>query len=308
MGSQRGTAAVLAALAMAFLAGVAALAVDVGALALEKSALQVAADLAALAGAQQLPEDPGGAQAAATRYLMENGVAPGEILAVTVGNGGRDLQVRAARQVPLYFARALGFAAARLEVAATARALPVAAVPRLVPWGIEGGQPLAFGREYALKWGRPQPESRCCRGNYQILDLTGTMTVEQYTDWVADDYKGSTFRVSQRLTTRTGTLGSHTERGIERRRQRAAGYNCSLPEPDPDCPLIVIAAMVQSFVDLSGRGQVQVLGFARFLITRTEPDTSGNVTVYGVYLSRLEVFAVSPAAGEFGMKGVVLVR
>ena len=71
--NERGQAIVLTVLALVVLLGMAALVLDVGAWFHQKRHLQATADAAALAGAQLLPSNPGGAQTQAVSYGGKNG-------------------------------------------------------------------------------------------------------------------------------------------------------------------------------------------------------------------------------------------
>lgn len=304
---QGGSTLIMVAVAVMVLLGIGALVTDVALALVHRQELQQAADLAALAGAQELPENPDAAVAVATSYLLENGIGPGEVGNIHTDRENREIDVRVRRSLPLALARLLGFGQVQVSARATAAAYPVAEASRVVPWGQEA-QDLVYGREYRLKWRAPDPSGGCCHGNYQILNLTGSMRPNQYEEWVASDYDGPPIRAGQRVLTRTGTLGNHTVQGLERRKERNPDADCTPPAPDPDCPLIVTVPVVRSFVDINGVGEVEVLGFARFLVTRTEPDISGNVAVYGVYLTDWAELPASPAGRYFGLTNISLVR
>ena len=77
--SEAGQAAVLSVVFMAALLGAVALVLDVGSWFRAQRATQSAADAAALAGAQELPESTGLASAIATQYLTANGGGDGAI-------------------------------------------------------------------------------------------------------------------------------------------------------------------------------------------------------------------------------------
>ena len=78
VGSERGQAAVLTVIFIAALLGAVAMVLDVGSWFRAQRATQSAADAAALAGAQALPEEPGTANALATQYLDTNGGGAGD--------------------------------------------------------------------------------------------------------------------------------------------------------------------------------------------------------------------------------------
>src|SRR3989304_6214559 len=81
--SERGQALVLAALAMLVILGFAAMAIDVGYWFSQKREVQKAVDAAALAGAQELPDDSVLAETVAREYLTKNGVTDTDTISVT---------------------------------------------------------------------------------------------------------------------------------------------------------------------------------------------------------------------------------
>ncbi len=70
--AEQGAVLVLAAAGMVVVMGAAAMTVDVGLLVHERANVQKATDAGALAGAQLLPDNPGGAQAMAMQYTLKN--------------------------------------------------------------------------------------------------------------------------------------------------------------------------------------------------------------------------------------------
>ncbi|HEU4399914.1 MAG TPA: pilus assembly protein TadG-related protein [Actinomycetota bacterium] len=157
---ERGSVAVLVALALTVLLGLAALAVDVGLSWAVRAEAQTAADAAALAGASGLPAGPAGAVAAVRQYLDANvpGLADrpadpnwplngtdddGEVVCWTLPGsppapgagcppGSNALQVTTPPiSVRYAFASVLGPAAHPIRALAAATAGPLAAVPGL---------------------------------------------------------------------------------------------------------------------------------------------------------------------------------
>src|SRR3990172_4760299 len=116
---EKGQVTTLAAVFMLSVLGLGALVVDAGAWFQTHRAAQAAADAAALAGAQALPEDPAGARALALAYANENGggLAPGD---VTVAPLAESLRVQVDRQAPTFFSRVLGFEEFTVSAAAAA--------------------------------------------------------------------------------------------------------------------------------------------------------------------------------------------
>ena len=279
------------ALVITFLLGIAAVSVDIGVLMVQKRSLQGAADLAAMAGVQELPQVPADAQAMARAYLLENSVASGEIAGITVESGNTELVVSVARSAPLYFARVFGQQATLVEARARARVLAHRRYPDLVPWGLPD-RPYVVGKEYELKQGAGD-ESKPSAGNYQIIYLEKHMNGPQYQDWVANGYDGAPVQIGDLIPPHTGALGNNTLAAIGEREARAAGYNCTYPNYEPRCPMLVTVVVVDGF----GPGKsdpLEVVGFAQFLLLRAEPDNPGRATIYGIYLGPLDLSELDP--------------
>jgi hypothetical protein len=115
--SERGQALVLAALAMVVVLGFAAMAIDVGYWYSQKREVQNAVDAAALAAAQELPDDPNAAEAVALDYLDRNGVsqAGGDTVSITFRDSDPDppdewdsIVIEVERPAQAWFARVFG--------------------------------------------------------------------------------------------------------------------------------------------------------------------------------------------------------
>src|SRR5204862_2242516 len=107
--SERGQAFVLAAVAMVMCMGMAALVLDVGNWFRDKRRLQGTADAAALAGAQQLPDDSAGAASQAMSYANRNGgdVAGGDIVITSQYQPNDTITVTGRRNDPGIFTKVI---------------------------------------------------------------------------------------------------------------------------------------------------------------------------------------------------------
>ena len=109
--------------ALVLLIGMAAFVVDVGSWLRADRRVQQVADAAALAGAQQLPTNPGAATSDAKDYATRNGgPAPAT---VTVGNGKEtndSITVEVREATPGFFAKVFGIKTVEVAARATARA------------------------------------------------------------------------------------------------------------------------------------------------------------------------------------------
>jgi hypothetical protein len=121
--NERGQAIVLMVIALAVLTGMAALVLDVGIWMRTDRRLQATADAAALAGAQKLPADVGGAKALAQTYANQNGgdVLGSDITVTSTYNANDTISVKAAKTEPGIFSKVLGINSASISANAKAR-------------------------------------------------------------------------------------------------------------------------------------------------------------------------------------------
>jgi Flp pilus assembly protein TadG len=120
--NERGQALVLTVLSLVVLMGMCALVLDVGAWFHQKRHLQATADAAALAGAQLLPTNPGGAQTQAVSYGSKNGggVAGADVTITSSRAPDDTISVKAHKTNNGIFSRVAGVM--NVNIAATAKA------------------------------------------------------------------------------------------------------------------------------------------------------------------------------------------
>jgi len=142
--NERGQAVALMVVSMVVLLGMAALVVDAGAWWRDKRRLQGTADAAALAGAQQLPNDPSGARTMAMNYANQNGgdVAGADITVSTSSAANDTMTVTARRNDPGFFSNILGIGSANISARAKARVGPPAAARFVAPMVVSCDHPL----------------------------------------------------------------------------------------------------------------------------------------------------------------------
>lgn len=142
--SERGQAFVLAAVAMVMCMGMAALVLDVGNWFRDKRRLQGTADAAALAGAQQLPDDSAGAASQAMSYANRNGgdVAGADIVITSQYQPNDTITVTGRRNDPGIFSKVIAIPGADLTAKATARVGPPAQALHVAPMVVYCGHSL----------------------------------------------------------------------------------------------------------------------------------------------------------------------
>ncbi len=160
MRREHGQAAVLTILFLTVLLCSAAAVIDVGSWMREDRDTQRAADAAALAGAQALPENQGTAQALALEYAGENGggVLAGDVSFSTTVLAGDTISVDVDRSADSFFAKIVGIDS--VEVGSTAKAR--AGVPSEARWaapiGVDRLHPLLNCSPVLKCFGSSQPD------------------------------------------------------------------------------------------------------------------------------------------------------
>lgn len=134
---ERGSVIIMVAMAMVVMVGIAALAVDVGYLYMQKTKMQNGVDAAALAGATALT-NTGEAENRADHYAQLNGLEPGKLLAAFSKNNQR-LDLTYIDTFNTFFARVLGIDSVEIKVAAAAE---LAGPGQAFEYAIFSGSPL----------------------------------------------------------------------------------------------------------------------------------------------------------------------
>jgi hypothetical protein len=140
--NERGQAAVVTVIFLVALLGAFALVLDVGSWFRAQRATQSAADAAALAGAQELPESPGTASSFASQYLGTNGGGAGVITFSTKNLANDTISVGVTRQAPGVFAKIFGIDSVDVHAHASARSGGIDAAQYAAPIAVDRAHPL----------------------------------------------------------------------------------------------------------------------------------------------------------------------
>jgi Flp pilus assembly protein TadG len=150
MKKENGQSLVLVALLMVVILGFAALAIDVGMMSVAKDDLQISADSAALAGAQELPYHPDQAKTVAQNYVTSNGLS-NDKTTITIGENNKSITVKVTRAENMSFARVLGVNAITGSAIATASIGVAASVPWIVPFVIAKPEAFYYDKVYVMR-------------------------------------------------------------------------------------------------------------------------------------------------------------
>ncbi|MBM3704945.1 MAG: hypothetical protein FJW66_00325 [Actinobacteria bacterium] len=270
---EKGAVAVVVALLLIGIVGMLAYVIDTGSIYQERGDLQSVADAAALAGVQELPENPAIAVQTAIDYADVNGfeIFPSDITVTQTFVENDTIVIRAVDvDRPLFFAGVIGRDTVTVGATATAIIGSPAKVSGIVPWGFTSNN-YTPGTEYTLKYGSP-PEPG--PGNFGALRIDGG-GASVYRDTIIN---GSTAPLStgQWLNPETGNMSGPTRQGtgdrIYQQENNAmdsfgilteqVGNVYELIQPDSQ---YIIVPWVTSFGN--GSDPVQILGFMQFVIT-----------------------------------------
>jgi len=296
----KGSAIVAFAAALLVIVGFISLTVDIGLAINEKARVANATDSAALAGAQELPDNVENAVNVAKEYAVKNGMDPNSVV-VEILEEGHAISVSSKKEVAYFFARALGIDKGEVNAKAVAKVLPVSGVLSGVrPFAIES-QNLSFGEQYMLKEGGGDGSS----GNYGALSLGG-MGASNYWYNIVNGYEGE-LRVGDYISTEPGNMSGPTESGINTLiRECNHCPECTFDKYEPDCARIVTVVIVDS-LDVNGREDVKIVGFASFFLEGVAG--SGNESIVtGRFIRTMTQGELSEGQKDYGLRGIKLVN
>ncbi|SET59785.1 Putative Flp pilus-assembly TadE/G-like [Natronincola peptidivorans] len=293
---EKGSAIILVALGLTVFMGVSAVVLDAGLLYIAKSQLSNGVDAAVLAGAQELPFFPEKAVDAARVYGIANDLREEEIN-IEVYDNDRILKVSAERNIAFFFARFIGFSDSMVRADAVAQVAPIAGVNGAVPLGIEDFN-FQFNEEYTLKVGAGESEE----GWFGALALGGSGS-KTYEENLTDGYEGI-IRVGDVLDVETGNMSNPTKRAIDFRIEKCNHIPyCTAASFHPACPRLLKVPIIQEV----GHKQVQVMGFAMFLVDEVEGQGTDNF-ITGRFIKTVSEGEIDFDGSDYGLYGVKLTQ
>lgn len=306
--NDRGSIVVIVAGALIMLLGFTALVTDIGMMDYHKSKLQNACDAAALAGAQELPDDTTEAESVATQYAVNNGVTNPTI---TFDEDNHKIIVQGQEEVAFFFARALGINKGDVSAKAAAIVAPINEVySGLRPFGVEVKEDeFVKGEQVVLKTGAHRNK----KGNFHPIGL-------EYNDKNsgADVYEnnikyGTTrgYAVGDFVDTETGNMSGPTKEGIDYVINLCKHTpKCTWQSYKTDCPRLITVPLIVPDSDKDkngGKMTVKIVGFARFFLEGCAEDGE-KAEVTGRFIQEITVGGTDPGQSDFGLMGVTLVE
>jgi hypothetical protein len=269
--NEQGSVLIIVAVSFVVLLGLVALVVDIGLLYSQRESLVRAVTAAALAGVQKLPDDPDLAETVGLEYARLNGIEAQDEL--TAEATDEEIGVRTRRKVPMQFAQVFGLKTLPVSASAKARVGAVKRISGAVPFGVVK-QNFVFGQEYTLKFGSESSEN-VYSGNFGALALGGT-GASNYRKNICEGC-GLSLEVGDWVPTETGNMNGPTKQGVDERVRGCMHVpSCTYDNFVPGCPRFAIVPVIDS-LEVNGRGEVKIVGFAAFFITGAR---GGEVTGY----------------------------
>jgi Flp pilus assembly protein TadG len=194
--SETGQAFVISVVWMVALLGMAGLVVDVGSWYRSQRELQADADAAALAGAQELPDDTSTAGAQAQNYASKNGfsLAPGAISYSGVAVPNDSITVKVKRPAPTFFSKVFGINSVDVDVKATAKNSLLGSAKYVAPITVNIAHPMISGHNcpcFDVPTTLPL-DKRGAPGAFGLLDLDNGKGngASMLGNWILNGYDG----------------------------------------------------------------------------------------------------------------------
>lgn len=294
--NSRGAAQILLAFMMTAILGSAALVADIGVALAAKTDFSNGLDAAALAGGQELPADASKARTVATQYLIANDIDPADVL-INITENNTLLVLRGTTRVSNHFARVLGVpetvvgASAAVKVGAA-----ISANGGLRPLAI-ADQPLVYGQTVVLK----EEGGDGTNGNYGAVTFDSSYGACVFRDRLLHGYNGEV-RVGDIIETEPGNMASSisTVNEVIDSDPYATFSNYSRNSQR------VWTIPVLRDWDVSGRDEVQVVGFAQFFIDSIAKK-SGKAEITGKFIKFTTNGEIGETQTDYGVYGVKMI-
>ncbi len=313
---ESGQTIVLFVVAASVLLGFTALTVDVGLMAMQKSDLQKTADAAALAGAQELPDNVSAAKTVAKAYAVANGNAD-DIVTVSIPMDNLSINVKIESTVPMHFAGILGHKTSQKSADATAKVGIAASVPWIVPFVVSKPDNFNYDNIYVMRmYGKgPYPNGYNYPSDYRNstayktypttkpypyqfdymnvkIEASSNPSVEfqDYLNYLKNGYK-KTFSVSQKMLYYAPSSGG--QQSVDTFATRIANDpNTDYKKAKIGDSRVMLIPIVSELLARNAQEntKVTIIGFVGFYLSSIHKNTYGNTFWFeGRFLKDLNI-------------------
>lgn len=292
---EKGSVSILVMLMMIVLLASTGAVIDVGIVLVNRTQLSNAMDYAALAGAQELPDNISDAKAVASDYLIENNVNPSDVT-ITVAVDGKSISITGNREVKYTFLRILGLDGT--SVSAQSKVILGAANSikgGLRPFAVEDF-PYAYGAEVILKQGAGDGY----HGNYGVVALGGS-GASIYEANALYGYSG-TVTIGDEINTEPGNMANVSNQ----LQTYINGISDTFDNHTRKSDRLWTVPLVDSLEE-NGRGTVVVSGFAQVYV-ETIQKRSGQIQITARFIKFVVNGDIDTSVVDHGTYGVKLVN
>jgi Flp pilus assembly protein TadG len=307
---ESGVVAIVMGIAMVAIVGILAYVIDTGSVYVARRSMQTAADAAALAGAQELPENPNVAIQVALDYIEMQGISANSTVVsiekTYVSNDTIKVTVSDTDK-KTFFAGIFGINSVNVGATATAMIGSPSEITGAVPWAVLQGTYIP-GVEYNLKYDSPDLGP----GNFGAVSIDGR-GASTYRHCI--EYGSTTpLHIGSKIETEPGNMAGPTSQGTSARiydhpnnqfdtfSQLTEQVGSVYKLVDPDSQFIIVP-IVDNFPN--GRKEITVVGFLKFVITYLSGSTvKGTLINYAMADDGSDIGAINST----GFRAIRLIK
>ena len=321
---ESGNVAVLVALMMVILLGSTALVTDVGVEFAAKQKLWNALDAGALSGVEEIFNGAAAARSTAVQYVQQNG---GSVSSINVNTATETITLDGQQNVPLYFARVLGYQSANISLQVQAQAGTLVSGTGIAPIAVVE-QNFAYGQTYTLSIGAGQSGSSESEnesdgndgnpkdsssggdgssdnqaygsGNYGYLALGGA-GAQQFSQNLMYGFSG-VLSVGEQVQTEPGDMSGPVSQAVSYRMQQGEGWTFATAADG--CPRVLLLPVVNT-LNVNGKSSITIVGFAAFYLDGLQ-GSGGHQQIVGRFLQMVVPGTIGQGT-NFGLYGVRLI-
>ncbi|OJV66902.1 MAG: hypothetical protein BGO41_04260 [Clostridiales bacterium 38-18] len=270
-------------------------AIDMGRIVIDRAKLSNALDYAALAGAQELPDDPEAAKAEARAYLVDNGIDP-TLISINISEDRKTIELKGTKELQFTFIRIMGFEKTNVVGSSKVILGAVKSVKGgLRPFAVEDFD-YSYGTVITLK----QEGGDGYHGNYGVVALGGTGS-GNYESNALYGYKGE-IAIGDEIQTEPGNMANVSNALKE--------YINSIPDTfnnfNRDSKRLWTVPLVDSLAE-NGRGTVVVTGFAEVFVESIQKK-SGKIEINARFIRFVLNGEIDQTVEDRGTYGIKLVN
>lgn len=300
--NEEGSVVVIVSLALIGILTMTALVIDLGNLFVTKSHLKKAANASVLSAGQELINTSNAVENILTEVLEAHDEAS-SMIDNTIELGTR-VSLKLRKEVPLTFAKLLGYPSYPVEVISAAQIQSMGKAKGAAPIGIDEAFHLEYGETYRLKVDQTEVDT----GNFGVLALSGP-GAQTYENNLLYGYSEE-IKVGDIIDTQTGNIAGKT-RSVVNERVSGCPYSGEDLEnhllEHRDCPRVLLIPVYRPYDHTTNQlKQVEIVGFAFFYLM--EPMSLYDTSISGRFIKRVDTGYSDSEAVSRGAYSIKLVE